>query len=158
MTATATTAVIDAWNRENPPGTPVIVTKDDGTNFNTTTRSRAEMLGGHTPVIWLVGRSGCVGLDRVAVGKCAAKPVAAIYCFADFRHDRCPAKIEGNDYNTDISACLGCSFSRIKHFKRGQQVSAVGNKEMQEPKEWSNTAEITKCDTPGGDDAVQGAG
>jgi hypothetical protein len=63
---------------------------------------------------------------------CAAKPVAAIYCFADFRHDRCPAKIEGNDYNTDISACLVCSFSRIKHFKRGQRVSEIGKKAMQE--------------------------
>ncbi len=158
MTATATTAVIDAWNRENPPGTPVIVTKDDGNNYATTTRSYAEMLGGHTPVIWLVGRSGCVELDRVAAGQCVAKPVAVIYCYADFRNDRCPAKIEGNDYTSAVAACLACSFSKIKHFKRGQKVSEIGKKEMQEPKEWLSTAEITKCDTPGGDDAVQGGG
>ena len=159
MTDTAKTAVIDAWNRENPPGTHVVVTKDDGTNYHAKTRSFAELLGGHTPVVWLVGRSGCVGLDRVAVGQCAAKPVAAIYCYADFRNDRCPAKIEGNEYRTDLSACLVCGFSKIKHFKRGQQVSEIGKKEMQEPKKWLSTAEIIVRDTPDDDpDAVQGAG
>lgn len=157
MTATAPAAVIDAWNSENPPGTLVVVTKDDGTNYHTTTRSLAELLGGHTPVVWLVGRSGCVGLDRVAVGQCVAKPVATIYCYADFRNDRCPAKIAGNDYHSAVAACLACSFSRIKHFKRGQKVSEIGKKEVQEPKEWLSTAEIVVCDAPDDPDAVQGA-
>lgn len=155
----ADVALVDAWNAKNPPGTPVVVTKDDGTNYSTKTRSYAELLGGHTPVVWLAGRSGCVGLDRVAVGQCVAKPIATLYCYADFRCDRCPAKIEGNDYHTDVAACLACSFSRIKHFKRGQQVSEIGKKEMQEPKEWLSTAEIAVCGTPGDDpDTVQEAG
>ena len=156
---TSDLAAIDAWNAENPPGTHVVVTKDDGTNFNTKTRSWAELLGGHTPVVWVVGRSGCVGLDCVAVGRCVAKPVAAIYCVADFRNDRCPAKIEGNDYHTAVAACLVCSFSRIKHFKRGQQVSAIREKETQESKDWFSTAEVAVCNTPGDDTgAVQEAG
>lgn len=71
------------------------------------------------------------------------KPVVAIYCFADFRYDRCPAKIEGNEHVTDVSACMVCEFSEFKHFKRGQAVSEIGKKEMQEPKEWKNTAEVT---------------
>jgi len=52
-------------------GTDVIVTKDDGTEIKTKTRSAAYMLGasgdypGHTAVIQLEGISGCYALDRV---------------------------------------------------------------------------------------------
>lgn len=59
--------VIDVWNEEYPPGTSVIVVKDDGTRVHTKIRSYAEMLSGHTPVIWLEGISGAYRLDRVIV-------------------------------------------------------------------------------------------
>ena len=60
-------ATILAWNRCHPPGTAVILVKDDGTHTHTKTRSPAEMLGGHTPVVWLDELSGCYSLDRVIV-------------------------------------------------------------------------------------------
>jgi hypothetical protein len=54
---------VDAWI--HPIGTPVRVRKDDGSFVETRTRSMAEMLGGHSAVIWLEGISGCYLLDRV---------------------------------------------------------------------------------------------
>jgi len=56
--------IFDAWGQV-PIGTPVIVEKDDGTEIETTTRSEAQMLSGHTAVIWLTGVSGCYALERV---------------------------------------------------------------------------------------------
>jgi hypothetical protein len=58
---------VDAWNAAHHPAVPVEVTyvKDDFTVVNTVTRSRAEVLSGHTAVIWLVGVRGCVALERV---------------------------------------------------------------------------------------------
>lgn len=53
------------WNRQNPIGIKVAMTKDDGSVHLTTTRSQAELLSGHTPVIWLDGVRGCYLLDRV---------------------------------------------------------------------------------------------
>lgn len=53
-----------SWNLKNPPGTVVYVTRDDGSVFLTTTRSSAEVMGGHTAVVWLNGVSGCFLLDR----------------------------------------------------------------------------------------------
>ena len=70
------------------------------------------------------------------------KPIAKIICFADFRFDRCPAKIAENDHITDISACLRCEYSEIKQFRRGKLVSEIGKKEMQEPKEWAGTPDV----------------
>lgn len=67
-TPAARRAIVDVWNDENPPGTAVIVVKDDGTRSNMKTTSLAVVLGGHTPVVWLDGISGCYSLDRV-VGK-----------------------------------------------------------------------------------------
>lgn len=64
-------AIVDAWNQEHPPpGTAVVLIKDDEAKFNTKTRSWAEVLGGHTPVVWVNGISGCYLLERVrAVSK-----------------------------------------------------------------------------------------
>lgn len=53
------------WNAANAVGAPVIFTRDSGSEFATTTRSKAEVLSGHTAVIWLVGVTGCYLLDRV---------------------------------------------------------------------------------------------
>lgn len=54
---------VDAWT--HPEGTSVVFIRDDGTALPTKTRSRAQVLGGHSAVIWLEGVSGCVLLERV---------------------------------------------------------------------------------------------
>lgn len=38
---------------------------DDGSDVPSKTRSPAEVLGGHSAVVWLEGTSGCYLLDRV---------------------------------------------------------------------------------------------
>lgn len=57
-------AICDAWNEANPVGTRVVCLRDSGPVF-TETRSKTEVLSGHTPVIWLSGISGCYDLERV---------------------------------------------------------------------------------------------
>lgn len=57
--------LVDAWNSKHPVGTTVIVRLDDGDEEETTTRHEAQLLGGHTAVIWLVGVSGAYSLDCV---------------------------------------------------------------------------------------------
>jgi hypothetical protein len=59
-------AQCDKFNAENPIGTEVLVRKDDGSKVLTITTSIAQVLSGHTPVIWLKGISGCYLLDRVS--------------------------------------------------------------------------------------------
>lgn len=56
----------DAWNAKHPVGTQVKVKRDTSEITLTKTRSGAEMLSGHTAVIWLEGISGCYMLDRVS--------------------------------------------------------------------------------------------
>jgi hypothetical protein len=53
------------WNRGNPIGTHVILTKDNGSKVPTRTRSEAQVLSGHSAVIWVDAVSGCYLLDRV---------------------------------------------------------------------------------------------
>lgn len=60
-------AECDAWNAKHPIGTPVTVRLDNGDRCITTTRSAAEVLSGHSAVIWINGISGCYLLDRVTV-------------------------------------------------------------------------------------------
>ncbi|KEA07168.1 hypothetical protein [Rhizobium rhizogenes] len=55
----------DAFNSRYPVGQKVSVRKDDGAGSITFTRSKAEVLSGHSAVIWLEGISGCYLLDRV---------------------------------------------------------------------------------------------
>lgn len=63
-------ALVEAWNKEHPIGTKVVVTRSDEI-CHTKTRSKAQMLGssgdypGHTAVIWLEGIAGCYTLERV---------------------------------------------------------------------------------------------
>jgi hypothetical protein len=63
-------ALCDAWTHGE--GTPVTVRKDGGAEVETTTRSGAWMLGGHTAVIMLDGISGCYSLERVTVREVAS--------------------------------------------------------------------------------------
>ena len=59
-------AECDAFNATNPIGSDVFV-KLDGVDepFRTRTRSDAQILSGHSAVIWLETVSGCYLLDRV---------------------------------------------------------------------------------------------
>lgn len=59
----------DAFNAETPVGSEVRVQKDNGDIVLTRTVTEAQVLSGHTPVIWLEGISGCYLLDRVSVDK-----------------------------------------------------------------------------------------
>ncbi|MCP4619955.1 MAG: hypothetical protein GY844_26395 [Bradyrhizobium sp.] len=56
---------VDDFNARYPVGQQVSVRKDGGDGVVTTTRARAEVLSGHSAVIWLDGISGCYLLDRV---------------------------------------------------------------------------------------------
>jgi hypothetical protein len=55
----------DAFNLANAVGARVRVKMDNGTTTITNTRSTAQVLSGHSAVIWLDGISGCYLLDRV---------------------------------------------------------------------------------------------
>jgi hypothetical protein len=57
-------AAVKAWNDRHVIGEAVRVRLDDGREVETTTRSRATVLGGRA-VVWLAGFSGCHLLDRV---------------------------------------------------------------------------------------------
>ena len=56
---------VDAFNRRNPVGTSVTVVKDFGEQIETKVKYPAQILSGHTAVVWLDGISGCYHLDRV---------------------------------------------------------------------------------------------
>lgn len=58
-------AACDRWNAEHPVGAAVVVRLDSGEERQTVTRSTAQVLSGHSAVIWLEGVSGCYLLDRV---------------------------------------------------------------------------------------------
>ena len=55
----------DEWNSKYDIGAKVIVTKDLGEQFRTTTRSKAELLPSGEAVIWVKGITGCYLLSRV---------------------------------------------------------------------------------------------
>ena len=65
-------ALVEKW-KDVPDGTPVIVTKDDGSEFKTKKRSIPWMLGassrdpGHTAVMMVEGISGGYGLWRIRI-------------------------------------------------------------------------------------------
>ncbi len=56
---------VDGFNRRYPIGTDVVLKKDDGSLLETKTRSAAQVLSGHSAVIWVEGVSGCYLLSRV---------------------------------------------------------------------------------------------
>lgn len=56
---------VDAWNGDNQTGVIVDVRRDNGDVLRTRTRSSAQMLSGHSAVIWVKGIAGCYKLDRV---------------------------------------------------------------------------------------------
>lgn len=58
-------AVCDKFNNANPVGAAVSVLLDGGEVRQTVTTSEAQVLSGHSAVIWLQGIVGCYLLDRV---------------------------------------------------------------------------------------------
>lgn len=58
-------AACDKFNQAYPVGTNVNVLLDGGEVRHTVTTSEAQVLSGHSAVIWLKGVSGCYLLDRV---------------------------------------------------------------------------------------------
>jgi hypothetical protein len=61
-------AQCDAFNALHPVGTRVTLKKDFVREpFETRTRSEAQVLSGHSAVIWLDGVTGCYALDCVTV-------------------------------------------------------------------------------------------
>ncbi len=57
---------VERWNRSHRIGTPVIVVRDDKSEFQTVTRSDAWLLGGHSAVIQVEGIAGAYSLSRVS--------------------------------------------------------------------------------------------
>lgn len=55
----------DQFNARVQIGGAVSVLLDGGEVRETVTTSEAQVLSGHTPVVWLQGVSGCYLLDRV---------------------------------------------------------------------------------------------
>lgn len=60
------------WNARYPIGTPVIAYPDfrpeddpQAERLVTRTRSRAELLGGHTPVVWIERHDSCIALTHL---------------------------------------------------------------------------------------------
>lgn len=58
-------AECDKFNADNQVGASVTVLLDGGEVRKTATTSEAQVLSGHSAVIWLKGVSGCYLLDRV---------------------------------------------------------------------------------------------
>lgn len=64
---------VDEWNDRVEVGDTVVVQLDSGERLRTRTRSEADILGGHSPVVWLEGVAGCYALERV-------RPVEEVPC------------------------------------------------------------------------------
>lgn len=58
--------VCDKFNAVHPVGTAVSVKLDGGEVHETVTTSEAQVLSGHSAVVWLKGISGCYLLGRLA--------------------------------------------------------------------------------------------
>ncbi len=65
----------DAFNASFPIGTPVKYYRgamgDESTSGLSVTSTAAEVLGGHTAVIWLEGVNGCIALTHIGIGPAA---------------------------------------------------------------------------------------
>ncbi|MFF1709249.1 hypothetical protein [Streptomyces sp. NPDC058268] len=62
------------WNAAHPIGTPVSAypgarPEDDRNDerLDTATRSKAQVLGGHTAVVWVDGHSACIALSHIDI-------------------------------------------------------------------------------------------
>jgi hypothetical protein len=57
---------VDKWNSANPVGTLVSYESiiGEGETHRGASTSEAEILSGHSAVVWLAGKSGCVCLEH----------------------------------------------------------------------------------------------
>jgi antitoxin component HigA of HigAB toxin-antitoxin module len=55
----------DRFNQRCAVGAPVVVTRDNGDQFRSTTTTHAQVLGSHSAVIWVQDGRSCLLLDRV---------------------------------------------------------------------------------------------
>lgn len=77
MTTAPPQKAADEFNDRYPVSTRVIAypgcrPPNDGSDqccpaLDTTTRSRASVLGGHTPVVWVNGHGACIALTHIDV-------------------------------------------------------------------------------------------
>lgn len=65
-------AACDKFNAAHQVGASVSVKLDSGEVRETVTNSEAQVMGGHSAVIWLDGVSGCYDLERVTAVKVTA--------------------------------------------------------------------------------------
>ncbi|MFG2307639.1 hypothetical protein ACGFS9_02950 [Streptomyces sp. NPDC048566] len=71
MTDTTPAAAVQLWNARYPIGTPVTAypgvrpEEGEGERLATRTRSEAQVLGGHTAVVWVDGHGACIALSHV---------------------------------------------------------------------------------------------
>lgn len=56
---------VESWNIEHPVGSRVVVHRDNGERIESTVRGEAVLLGGHSPVAWVDGISGCYDIGRI---------------------------------------------------------------------------------------------
>jgi len=56
---------VERWNEKHSVGQEVWAHRDNGEFFKTKTRSEAQLLSGHTAVVWIEGISGCYALSHV---------------------------------------------------------------------------------------------
>jgi len=76
-------AKCDDFNAQHPVGCSVDLLMDDRQVMRTITRSKAEVLEGHSAVIWLRGVAGCYLLDRVTPVERADKTATIRQSIAD---------------------------------------------------------------------------
>ena len=60
--------IVDAFNRDYPVGTDVMLRKDSGFVL-TVVEAPAEILGGHSAVGWFRGVRGCYSIERDRVSR-----------------------------------------------------------------------------------------
>lgn len=56
---------VESWNHEHPVGSKVVIVRDNGETLETTVTHEAQLLGGHSPVAWVAGISGCHDIGRI---------------------------------------------------------------------------------------------
>ena len=69
LAAAAEKLKVELWNRSCPPGTKVRLYSSRKQPreplLETVTISHAELLGGHTAVVWLQDCAGCISVDAI---------------------------------------------------------------------------------------------
>jgi hypothetical protein len=99
----------EQWNERYPIGTPVFAypgarpaVDPGGEQLVTRTRSKAEVLGGHTDVVWVDGHGACIALTHVDPVTCSDEH-PAMECGGRGSECSCPCGI-----GCSCGGCCGC--------------------------------------------------